>query len=112
MATVRTCTTPEDGWALYSHFLGNGLLAIQLQADTRKQENVADCNACQSVIDKAWYRLVGALYVIKWRMSSWGHVQTAIDMAEIINMVVEMDVTDPEVRLLIHEKYTKLNLRR
>ena len=104
MSTVRTCTTPKDGWALYGHFLGNLLQLISMQGELVKGEEER-----QRVIDNAWAQLAGNLYMIMRRMKLNGHDDTAAKMQQIVDMVVGYDLTDPKVREAIHAKHRELD---
>src|SRR3989338_5567429 len=108
MSTVRTCTTPKDGWALYSHFLGNLLLVIQLHEDA-KGRGVVVSNE-ERIIYDTWAQLVGNLYMVMWRMKLNGHEDTAAKMQQIVDMVVEQDLTNREVRKAIHGKHRELDI--
>jgi len=113
MSTARTCTTPEDGWALYSHFLGNLLLVIASQGwrEERGEEETEDQkDKREKVIGNAWAQLVGNLYMIMRRMKLNGHDDVAAQMQEIVDMVVEQDLTDPAVREAIHARRLELNV--
>ena len=112
MSTTFTCTTPEDGWALYSHFLGNNLLTIRMQQELKAEENDEESSAKQErVISDAWSKLVGNLYVIMRRMLANGHKEDAAKMQQIINMTVELDLTDPATHDTIHNKQKELDNR-
>ena len=106
MSTVRTCTTPKDGWALYSHFLGNLLLVIQMQGEDRGEE---DEDRRERVIHDAWAQLAGNLYMIMRRMKLNGDDDDAAKMQQIVDMVVEQNLTDPEVCKAIHAKHDELD---
>ena len=109
MSTVRTCTTPKDGWALYSHFLGNLLLVIQIQGEDRGEEDEDSKDRRERVIYDAWAQLAGNLYMIMRRMKLSGHDDDAAKMQQIIDMVVEQDLTDSEVCKAIHAKHDELD---
>ena len=109
MSTVRTCTTPKDGWALYSHFLGNLLLVIQMQGEDRGGEDEDSKDRRERVIHDAWAQLAGNLYMIMRRMKLSGHDDDAAKMQQIVDMVVEQNLTDPEVCKAIHAKHDELD---
>lgn len=109
MSTVRTCTTPKDGWALYSHFLSNLLLVIQMQREDRGEEDEDSKDKRERVIHDAWAQLAGNLYMIMRRMKLSGHNDDAAKMQQIVDMVVEQDLTDPEVCRAIHAKHNELD---
>jgi hypothetical protein len=114
MSTARTCTTPEDGWALYSHFLGNYLLLINMQGEGWSDRNKDEANKDkrERIIEDSWLKLAGALYMIMRRMKLNGHDDVAAQMQQIVDMVVEQDVTDPAVRKAIHAKADEFNAGR
>ncbi len=109
MSTVRTCVTPNEGWALYSHFLGNQLLIISMQGWEKGEETEEEANKRERVVHDAWTKLAGCLYMIMRRMKLNGHEDTATKMQQIIDMVVEQDLTDPEVCKAIHAKHKELD---
>ena len=105
MATVRTCITPEDGWGLVGHFLGNKLAAIALQQELKDEEaDEETLTKRDRVISDAWAKLVGSLYMIMRRMLAHGHQEDAAKMQQIIDMTVELDLADPETHKLIYQK--------
>lgn len=108
MFTARVASTPKDGWALYSHFLGNLLLLIQLQVEKMKGEGVVVSNE-ERIIYDTWAQLTGNLYMVMRRMKFNGHEDTAAKMQEIIDMVVEQDLTNPKVCQAIHAKHRELD---
>ncbi|MCX6744970.1 MAG: hypothetical protein NTX82_05585 [Candidatus Parcubacteria bacterium] len=110
MSTAFTCTTPEDGWSLYSHFLGNCLLPIRCQVPAENEEDdEAKRDKRERIISDSWLKLAGSLYLIMRRMRSNGHNEVADNMQQIIDMVVELDLTDPKVHEAIHEKQRELD---
>jgi len=110
MSTARTCTTPKDGWALYHHFLGNLLLVIRMQGwnEEEKEDSEEKKDKRERVIGEAWAQLVGNLYMIMRRMKLNGHDDEAAKMQQIVDMVVEQDLTDQEVCDAIHAKEAEL----
>ena len=110
MSTVRTCTTPKDGWALYHHFLSNLLLVIRMQDwdKEEKEENEEKKDKRERIISDAWAQLVGNLYMIMRRMKLSGHDKEAAKMQQIIDMTVEQDLTSQEVCDAIHAKEREL----
>lgn len=112
MSTAFTCTTPEDGWALYSHFLGNNLLTIRMYQESKDEEKDEESSAKRErVISDAWSKLVGNLYIIMRRMRANGHDEEAAKMKQIVDMTVELDLTDPATHDTIREKHKELNNR-
>lgn len=109
MSTARTCTTPEDGWALYHHFLANLLLVIRMQGqDHHKEENEQEKYKLERGISDNWAKLIGHLYMIMRRMQTFGYSEDAAKMQQIVDMTIELDLTDPEVCKAIHAKHEEL----
>ena len=111
MSTSRTCTTPKDGWALYHHFLGNLLLVIRMQGWERSEESEDKKDKRERIVSNAWSQLVGHLYMVMRRMKLNGHDDEAAKMQQIIDMVVEQDLTDPKVIEAVHAKEAELNVQ-
>ena len=113
MSTMRTCTTPEEGWGLYSHFLGNLLLSIQMQGPNwvKGEETATEKDRRDRAVSDSWAKLAGSLYMIMRRMKLNGHDDVAAKMQQIVDMVVEQDLTDPEVCEAIHAKHKELNVQ-
>jgi len=109
MSTARTCTTSKDGWALYSHFLGNLLLLIRMQGwDHDGEESEEKKDKRERIISDAWAQLTGHLYMIMRRMQANGHQEDAAKMQQLVDMTVELDLTDPAVCDAIHAKHKEL----
>ncbi len=110
MATAFTCTTPQDGWSLYGHFLGNYLVTISFQVKSKNEQdnNKAQKEKQERIIYDSWLKLIGALYTIKYRIENYGHTEEALKMQQIIDMVVNSDLTDLSKHDAIHAKYEKL----
>ena len=109
MSTARTCTTPKEGWALYHYFLSNNLLAIVSQGWNRdEEENEEKKDKRERIISDTWAELVGNLYMIMRRMQANGHHEDAAKMQQLIDMTVELDLTDQAVRDAIHAKHEEL----
>ena len=106
MPTIYEIEEPKDAWGMVSHFLGNDLMVIQFAV-----ENHADQNTDQqaNVISHARRGCIGGLYVLVCKMRQHGHEDDASKIQEILNMVVEKDVADPDVRQAIHDKHHELN---
>ncbi|MBD3359161.1 MAG: hypothetical protein GF365_00410 [Candidatus Buchananbacteria bacterium] len=96
MATAFNCKTPKDGWSLYSHFLGNCLVSISFQVNSKNEQNndEAQKEKSERIISDSWLKLIGALYMIKDRIENFGHSEEALKMQQIIDMVVNSDLTD------------------
>lgn len=110
MSTVHTCTTQEEGWALYNHFIGNLLLVIKLHLlEEGEKEDQTDKDKRERIIYDAWAQLAGNLYMIMRRMNAHGHIEVANKMQAIIDLVVELDLTDPKVHRIICEKQSELD---
>ena len=66
----------------------------------------------ERVISEAWTKLVGNLYMIMRRMLIYGHKEDAVKMQQIIDMTVELDLTNPATHETIHNKQKELDNRR
>ena len=97
MSTVDTCTTPEDGWGLVHHFLGNILLTVRLVVGDKEP-------GWESVVADRKAKLVSHLEKIAKRMSNYGHIKDSENIGEICRMVKEYDLTDPANIDVIHAK--------
>ncbi len=110
MATVYTLTTPKEAWALVSHFLGNYLLVIAMNSSpdlgaialrSREQrERVVSDNRGQ---------LIGSMYMIVRNLNKHGHSNEGGKVQQILDMIADQDVTDPNVRDAIHAKQKELD---
>lgn len=109
MSTAFTCTTPKEGWALYSHFLGNLLLVITMQDWDRGEESNEQKEKWERTRHDAWAKLAGCLYVIMRRMQAHGHHDTAAKMQQIVDMVATGDLTKENVRKAIHDKHREMD---
>src|SRR3990167_11358638 len=106
MPTIYEIEEPKDAWGMVSHFLGNDLMVIQFAV-----ENHADQNTDQqaNVISHARRGCIGGLYVLVCKMRQHGHEDDAAKIQEILDMAVEMDVTDANVHRAIHDKHHELS---
>jgi hypothetical protein len=110
MSTVFTCTTPDEGWALFSHFLGNKLLSIRMCQERKKNDKEVIVER-DKIISNTWCELVGSLYLIMRRMQTYGYNDDAAKMQQIIDMTTELDLTDPATHDKIHDKHKELDKR-
>jgi len=97
MATVDTCSTPEEGWGLVHHFLGNILLVIRLALNDKE-------TGWESVVAEKKAELVSHLKKITERMSDYGYSIDSKKIGEIYRMVKDLDLTNPANIDLIHAK--------
>lgn len=97
MSTVDTCTTPEEGWGLVHHFLGNILLAVRFAVNDKE-------TGWESVVAERKAKLVSHLEKIVKRMSDHGHAKDGEKIGEICRMVKEYDLTEPANIDIIHAK--------
>jgi hypothetical protein len=110
MSTFRNCTTPEEGWALIHHFLGNLLILIPMKRmDETNEPDEGKKYKYTRDIDDIWAGLLGKLYMIKRRMMSNTHFEDADKMQQLIDMIVELDLTNKEVCHSILEIEKELN---
>jgi len=108
MATVRNFSTPAEGWQFYSHFIGNALIFIRTRYWNVNDENEGVEKKRESDIIGAWASLVGYLTVVQHRMEQIDQ-EIAEKMQKIIDMVLELDITDPETHDKIHDELRKLS---
>ncbi|MDO8729553.1 MAG: hypothetical protein Q7K26_06795 [bacterium] len=104
MSTVRTCTTPEEGWVLCNYFIGNLFWAVELLGEVAEADDVG-IKRREKIINDTWATLVGNLYVVVRRMESNYHYSDAIRMRLILDMVVELGITEPEARASIRREF-------
>jgi len=74
--SVRTCSTPEEGWKLY------GTLLASLERIEEERE---------------WARLIGILYAVARRMKTNGYDSDAAVMLQLVDMVVDGDLANPKI---------------
>ena len=108
MSTARTCTTPEEGWSLYSHFLGNIFMAIRFAIESKERDGD---EKFKRVVDTLGARLTGYLYLIVRRMTQGGYSEEATKMQHILDLVTDGDLADLGVLRLIDAKHGELNPR-
>ncbi|MDP1690291.1 MAG: hypothetical protein Q8L52_03785 [bacterium] len=106
MSTALTCTDPKDAWALVSHFLGNLLQAIGLNSEI---EGIADPDKRKNVIHSIHLKLIGSLYALVRSMNKCGQAEEAAKIQQVLDMVVEGDLTKIDVRNAIFDKHKELD---
>ena len=109
MATVRNFTTPKEGWSLANHFLSNLVPLIGLYGGVGEKETETQKDKRERVIYDSRTKLAGSLYMIVRRMKSNGHDGEAAKMQHLLDMVIDLDLTDPEVRKAINDKHAELD---
>ena len=109
MASVLTCTTPKEGWALVGHFIGNLVPLIGLYGEVGEDEKEEGKNKRERVIYDSWTKLAGNLYMVVRRMKSNGHDEEAAKMQQLLDMVTDFNLTDREVRKAVIDKYEELD---
>ena len=112
MARAFNCTSPQEGWSLYSHFLGNQMLIISAYIKAKKREGEDELEKGK-VAEEASAKLIGYLYLIMRRMIMYGHQGDAVRMGRIVDFIVENDLFDPEIRdrlNTLHEDLSPLAL--
>ena len=106
MSTVRTCTTPEEGWTLCSHFLGNLFLRLTtLETEILDPSDLISIKRREKITSDTRAQLVGNLHMIMRRMENYYHYSDAIKMSLILDMVVELDIVDPGARASILREF-------
>lgn len=96
MFATRGRITSLEGWSLFGYFLQD-YLAILTQRRIGEERS----------IDDIWAHLVGRLYITKFR-TDFHDDDDAARMQKIIDMVVEQDITDPNVREEIHRNFNDM----
>ena len=113
MANIFTVKTPEDGWSLVSHYLDNYLTVITWYGDktVKGRDNLKEQGAekCERVVFDKHTKLVGAMHMIIWNLNKHGHADEADKVQQLLDMIIEQDVTDPAVAEAIHAKHSKLD---
>ena len=104
MSTVDTCTTPEDGWGLVHHFLGNILLTVRLVVGDKEP----DGNQLLPIERQNWFRI---LRKSRKECPTTDILKTARISGEICRMVKEYDLTDPANIDVIHAKISNTSRR-
>jgi hypothetical protein len=104
MAGIDTFTTPDDGWGLVSHYLGHTLLGIRISMEKKfegwKVEAQEDGQS-----------LIGRLEKIVGRLNEYGHADDAKKVQELLDLVKDSNMTDPEALNAIGTKHLELNDR-
>lgn len=109
MARAHNCTNPQEGWSLYSHFLGGQLLIINIYSKAKEEESEDLREKRESKVEEAKARLLGYLYMIMRRMIMYGHQSDAVRMGRIVDFIVEYDLSDPEVRDRLNALHEELS---
>ena len=113
MANIFTLKTPEDGWGLVSHYLGNYLTVCVWYGDKsntgRDRIKEKGAEACQRIVFDNHTQLVGAFHLIVRNLNKHGHADEAAKVQQILDMIIEQDVTDPAVAKAIHAKHEELD---
>ena len=112
MATVYTLTKPKEAWSLVSHFLGNDLLTIAMYSDQSKDWGMDEqfsSERRERVVYEHRTKLIGVFYLMVRRLKANGHEEEAAKIQQILDMVIDQDVTNPDVRKAIHDKHRELD---
>jgi hypothetical protein len=102
MATVDTCTTPEEGWGLVSHFFGNFLLIIRTLLNRKEEGWEAKVSEHKDV-------LASRLITIARRMNKHGYYEESANITTLCCMVKSIDISIPANIDAIYAKHLKLN---
>ena len=112
MSTSRTCTTPKEAWELCSHYLANLLPLIEMKNwDTGEESKEKKGKQERSILDLE-AQLTGHLYMIMRQMLIYGYHEDAAKMQQLVDMTVELDLTDPAVCEAINAKHGELDANR
>jgi hypothetical protein len=116
MANIFTVQTPKDGWGLVSHYLGNYLTIIPMYSvktePGRRMIEEDGAEKCERVVFDNRTKLVGAMHMIVRNLNQHGHADEATKVQQILDMIIEQDVTDPTVVMAIHAKHEELDAGR
>ena len=89
MANVRTCTKPDEAWALVHHFLGNLLSPISIMIGKIAEENDDEKRGrLEDDILRTRSRLIGSLYELARRMDEHGHREEGGKIQQLVEMVL------------------------
>ena len=114
MANIFTLKTPEDAWGLVSHYLGNYLTVCVWYGDKSDtgRDNIKDRGAdhCSKVVFDNHTKLVGAFHMMVRNLNKHGHADEAAKIQQLLDMIIEQDVTDPVVAKAIHAKHEELDV--
>lgn len=102
-------TNEKEGWAAVSHFLGNLLLLIGMQ-NWLSTDNESERKRKEIIVFETQAQLAGHLYVIIQQMKFSGHDGEAAKIQQILDMVVEQDLANPDVRKAINAKELELSI--
>jgi hypothetical protein len=113
MATIFSVQTPKEGWGLVSHYLGNYLLVTQWHGDKTDtgRDNIKELGAekCERIVFDNHTKLIGAMHMIVRNLNKHGHAEEASKVQQILDMIIEQDVTNPVVAKAIHAKHEELD---
>lgn len=111
MVTAFTCTTPDEGWGLYSHFISGLLVVIGANSVAPKEEDEACQNKRERILADAWAKLLGNLYMIMRRMLFHHYLYDAGKMQQIVDLIVRLDLRQPEARAQVLARYKEIKLQ-
>lgn len=109
MATVQTCQTPKEAWALVSHYLGNLLTSIGSSSVSRSVENEGERNRREDKILRMRSQLIGCLYELACRMNLAGCRQEEADISELLRMVMTQDLNNKDIRWAIIVRHHEMD---
>lgn len=91
---IHNAIGPREAWGMVSHFLSNDLLAIGLQSAPPTSRGAEDR---RRAIFEAQAKLVGVCYMLVCRLTANGHGDDADKIRQLLDMVSDGDVLDPDV---------------
>lgn len=113
ISNIFTLKTPEEGWGLVSHYPGNYLTVIVWYGDKSDdgRANIKEkgAEACERIVFDNHTKLVGAMHMIVRNLNKHDHAEEAAKVQQILDMIIEQDVTDPAVAKAIHDKHEELD---
>lgn len=113
MANIFTVKTPEDAWGLVSHYLGNYLTVCVWYGDKSEEgrDNISEkgVEVCHRIVFDNHTKLVGAFHMMVRNLNKHDHADEAAKVQQILDMIIEQDVTDPVVAKAIQAKHEELD---
>ncbi len=109
MSTVTTFTTPMDGLDMFTNFLCDCFFIISLKKRSGG-ETLHRRETRKRSIEDAKDTAVGRMYRVVRRMRLIGQNAVAAKMQEVVDMVVEKDLTVDTARTEITAKFSELQV--
>ena len=97
---IHNAIEPEEAWGIISHLLSDELLAIGLYSGRLMKRGADGAYVSEDrgrAIYEAQVKLVGISYMLARRLTANGHGDDAGKIQQILDMVSDGDVLDPDV---------------